>query len=233
MKIDYSTWKITLKTLLKQPKNEIILTENENLLEEHLKLLTNDKMTISLLPSHSEFLSDLQTILLPILPIFSDKSPVLSQTLLIVKNFIQDNGHILDSFAAILPEILMSLIVSTRLKKSTVQLVVKTYLRKTRDFDGIYRSYLAVLEGQSLNTQTNRKDHGVKQSERVKAINMLMEILNLDGGKVLVQGVNENKVDTGFYQLRQIIETVLSFQKQSHINLTVKDASRQALVKLI
>jgi hypothetical protein len=59
MKIDYSTWKITLKTLLKQPKNEIILTENENLLEEHLKLLTNDKMTISLLPSHSEFLSDL------------------------------------------------------------------------------------------------------------------------------------------------------------------------------
>lgn len=136
-------------------------------------------------------------------------------------------------FGNILPEILMSLMVTTRIKKSTVKVVLKAYLRKTRDFDGIYRSYLAVLEGKSLNHSTNRKDHGVKQFERVKAIKMLNEVLGLDGGKVLVEGVKNNNIDTGFYQVRQILETILSFNKSKHINLSVKDATRKVLVKLI
>ena len=75
----------------------------------------------------------------------------------------------------------------------------------------MYRSYLSALEGESLNHVTNRKDHGVKQSERIKALKMLNEVMSLDGGKVLVQGFNQNKIDTGFYKVRQIIETVLSF----------------------
>lgn len=71
MKIDYNTWKITLKTLLKQQKSDLLLTENEKLVESHLKLLTADKHTLPLLPSQTDFLQDMQQILLPALPIYS------------------------------------------------------------------------------------------------------------------------------------------------------------------
>lgn len=116
-------------------------------------------------------------------------------------------------FGNILPEIIMGLMIMTRLKKSSVRIILKSYLRKTREFDGIYRAYLSILEGKSLIHSSNRKDHGVKQFERVKAVKMLNDILALDGGKVLVEGIKEDNIDTGFYKVRQILETVLRFQK--------------------
>jgi hypothetical protein len=104
----------------------------------------------------------LQQILLPVLPIYAQNSIVLNQVMVLFKHFLQENEHTLDMFGNIFPEIIMGLMITTRLKKSTVKIILKSYLRKTREYDGIYRAYLAVLEGKSLIHSTNRKDYGVK-----------------------------------------------------------------------
>ena len=85
----------------------------------------------------------------------------------------------------VLPEILLALMITTRIKKSSSFPVLKQYLVKTRDFDGIFRSYVSALEGHSLIDPIHPKDHGIKQLERIKTLNMLCDVLGLDGGKVL------------------------------------------------
>jgi hypothetical protein len=141
--------------------------------------------------------------------------------------------HTLDTYALVLPEIFLALMITTRIKKASVFPILKSYLLKTRDFDGVFRSYISALEGNSLTDQNNQQDHGVKQLERIKSLKMLCDILGLDGGKILQIGMNEKVVDTAFYQVRQVVETVLGLHRSKTLSINIKEATRQALVKLV
>lgn len=127
---------------------------------------------------------------------------MLVQSLALVQEFLKQFEHTLDSYAMILPEILLALMITTRIKKASVFPILKSYLIKTRDYDGVFRSYISALEGNSLVDPIHPQEHGIKQLERIKSLNMLCDILGLDGGKILQVGINDKSIDTAFYQVR-------------------------------